>query len=211
LTPAADQPAAGPFEGAAEIAAGATPLSEEEMAGLKRTYIATRAQLNAAEQENIAAAHATLFGRRRKRLPAQIIKEDFIKRVHRDMYGDVWSWAGTYRRSEKNIGIPWVQIPVEVTAFLGDVGAWLQFEAFPSDELAVRFHHRMVQIHLFPNGNGRHSRAMADLLILGLGGARFSWGGANLGDHNDVRDRYIAALQAADGHVLEPLIAFARS
>jgi Fic-DOC domain mobile mystery protein B len=125
------------------------------------------------------------------------------------MYGDVWNWAGKYRQSEKNIGIPWPEIPVAVVAFLQDADAWLQYKAFPPDEIAVRFHHSMVQIHLFPNGNGRHSRTMADLLILALGGSRFSWGGANLVDN--VRKRYIDALQAADGHVLEPLIAFARS
>jgi Fic-DOC domain mobile mystery protein B len=204
-------PDRGPFEDAADVAAGATPLSEEEKAGLKLAYIATRGELNAAEQENILKAHAALFGRRRP-LPAEdLIKEDFVRRVHRDMYGDVWSWAGQYRRTEKNIGILWTRIPVEVVTFLGDVGAWLQYKAYPPDELAVRFHHRMVQIHLFPNGNGRHSRAMADLMILSLGGKRFSWGGGNLGDRNEIRARYIAALQAADNHVIDPLIAFARS
>jgi Fic-DOC domain mobile mystery protein B len=201
----------GPFESAAEIAAGATPLSDEEKAALKLAYIATRNQLNAAEQENIAAAHAALFGRRQSRSPQEIIKEDFVRRVHRDMYGEVWKWAGKYRQSEKNVGIPWIRIPLDIVAFLRDVDAWLKYGSFPPDELAIRFHHRMVQIHLFPNGNGRHSRTMADLMILGLGGKRFSWGSARLVDHNEVRRRYVAALQEADRHVIEPLLAFARS
>ena len=145
-------PGPGPFESAAEIAAGATPLSDEEKNGLKLAYIATRNQLNAAEQENIAAAHAALFGRRQPRSPQEIIKEDFVRRVHRDMYGDVWKWAGKYRQRERNIGIPWIRIPLDVVAFLRDVDAWLKYESFPPDELAIRFHHRMVQIHLFPNG-----------------------------------------------------------
>jgi Fic-DOC domain mobile mystery protein B len=195
----------------AEAVAGATPLNEEEKAGLKQTHIATRGELNVAEQANIASAHARLFGRRRQSDPAKITDEDFLKRVHRDMYSGVWSWAGKYRMSEKNIGVTWAKIQVEVVAFLGDARAWVQYSSYPPDELAVRFHHRLVSIHPFPNGNGRHSRTMADLLILALGHERFTWGGAQLGDHNEIRARYIAALQTADGHDLAPLIAFARS
>jgi Fic-DOC domain mobile mystery protein B len=121
-----------------------------------------------------------LFGRRRQTDPMKIIEDDFVKRVHRDMYSEVWSWAGKYRISEKNIGITWPKIPVAVMAFLGDAKAWVQYGSYPPDEIAVRFHHGLVQIHLFPNGNGRHSRTMADLLIMALGRERFSWGAPTL-------------------------------
>jgi Fic-DOC domain mobile mystery protein B len=141
----------------------------------------------------------------------KIINDDFVKRVHRDMYSEVWSWAGKYRISEKNIGIAWPKIPVAVITFLGDAKAWVQHRSYPPDEIAVRFHHGLVQIHLFPNGNGRHSRTMADLLIMALGRDRFTWGGANLGTAGDVRKRYIDALKSADNHAFEALIDFARS
>jgi Fic-DOC domain mobile mystery protein B len=200
----------------AQALACATPLNDEEKAGLKQAHIATRGELNVAEQTNIAAAHMKLFGRRRQRDPMKIMDEDFVKRVHRNMYSDVWSWAGKYRMSEKNIGITWPKIQVAVIAFLGDAKAWVQYGSYPPDEIAVRFHHGLVAIHLFPNGNGRHSRTMADLLIMALGHERLTWGseswsGASLGDAGDVRKRYIDALRVADNHAFEALIAFARS
>lgn len=201
----------GPDLGLFAADADATPLTAEEREGLIPSHIALRSELNAAEQANIAKAHASLFGRRKPFTPDQLVIEDFVKRTHLAMYGDVWRWAGQYRRSEKNIGIPWIQIPVEMHAFLGDAAAWLATKSYPPDELAVRFHHRLVFIHAFPNGNGRHSRTMADLMILALGQERFSWGGANLADITETRRRYIDALHAADGFDILPLIAFARS
>jgi fido (protein-threonine AMPylation protein) len=105
--------------------AGATPLDDEEKAGLKQAHIATRGALNVAEQTNIAAAHMKLFGRRRQSDPMKIMDEDFVKRVHRNMYFDVWSWAEKYRMSEMNIGITWPKIQVAVIAFLGDAKAWV--------------------------------------------------------------------------------------
>ena len=196
----------GPFDGEAQdVAAGATPLSIEERAGLRPSYIATRGQLNEAEQANILAANKVLFGRRRPWKPVDLAQAEFLRWVHRKMYGDVWSWAGEYRRSDKNIGVPWMTVPVATEGFLRDV------RAFPPDELAIRFHHRMVLIHLFPNGNGRHSRAMADLMILSLGGTRFTWGGSALGGHDEVRRQYIAALREADRHEIGPLLVFART
>jgi Fic-DOC domain mobile mystery protein B len=127
------------------------------------------------------------------------------------MLGDVWRWAGKFRASERNLGITFYEIPVAVRQLLDDTKAWIQYKTYPPDEIAVRFHHRLVQIHAFPNGNGRHARLMADLLVMGLGSERFSWGSANLKDAGAVRQRYIAALQSADNHDISPLLAFARS
>jgi Fic-DOC domain mobile mystery protein B len=94
---------------------------------------------------------------------------------------------------------------------LDDVRAWIEYKAYPPDEIAVRFHHRLVQIHPFPNGNGRHSRLMADLLVMHLGGERFSWGRESLREPGALRQGYIAVLQAADRHDVGPLLTFARS
>ena len=127
------------------------------------------------------------------------------------MLGDVWRWAGRLRTSERNIGIAYWEIPVALRQLLDDTKAWIEYNTYPPDEIAVRFHHRLVQIHAFANGNGRHSRLMADLLAMSFGGERFSWGRESLRDAGAMRQRYIAALQAADKHDTGPLLGFARA
>jgi Fic-DOC domain mobile mystery protein B len=184
----------------------ATPLSPEEQRELIPAYIAYRSELNEAEQENIARAQDWALARRRNPL-----SEKFVTDLHKQMLGDVWRWAGKFRTGERNLGIPFYEIPVAVGQLLDDVKAWIEYKSYPPDEIAVRFHHRLVQIHPFPNGNGRHSRLIADLLIMRLGGERFSWGSANLQDAGGVRGHYIAALKAADKHDIGPLLVFARS
>ena len=188
---------------------GATPLTPEERIGLIPAYITYRHELNAAEQANIAKAHASLL--RRQPGPAGLIDEAFIKRLHKRMFADVWRWAGQYRQSDKNLGVQRVQIPIEMRNLCGDGQAWLEHVAYAPDELAVRFHHRLVWIHPFANGNGRLSRMLADLLIVALGGERFTWGSADLAGTDQARNRYIAALQRADAHAIALLLAFARS
>ena len=127
------------------------------------------------------------------------------------MLGEVWKWAGKFRTSERNLGLPFYEIPSALGQLLADTHAWIEYEAYSPDEIAVRFHHRLVQIHPFPNGNGRHARLTADLLVIRLGRERFSWGRERLRDAGIVRRRYIAALQAADHHDIAPLLQFARS
>jgi Fic-DOC domain mobile mystery protein B len=131
-------------------------------------YIAYRRELNEAEQENIARAQDWALNRRRDPL-----REKFVQELHRRMLGDVWRWAGKFRTSERNLGIALYEIPVALRQLLDDTKAWIEYKTYPPDEIAVRFHHRLVQIHPFPNGNGRHARLMADLLVMRLGGERF--------------------------------------
>lgn len=184
----------------------ATPLTAEEQRDLIPSYIAFRRELNAAEQENIARGRAWAFARRR-----DLLTEKFLFELHRRMLGDVWRWAGKIRTTERNIGVvPW-QIPVELRILLDDAKVWTERRPLPPDEIALRFHHRLVAIHPFPNGNGRHARLLADLFIARLGGLPFSWGRANLTDPGAMRGAYISALKAADGHDIGPLIAFARA
>jgi Fic-DOC domain mobile mystery protein B len=137
--------------------------------------------------------------------------EKQIKLLHEKMFGGVWSWAGAYRTTERNIGVAAYRIPVEMAAMLANVRYWVDHGAFPADEIAVRLHHQLTQIHPFSNGNGRHARLMADLVMERLGGEPFSWGGSSLASAGELRARYVAALRAADGHDVEPLLAFARS
>jgi Fic-DOC domain mobile mystery protein B len=185
---------------------GATPLTPEEMRDLIPAYIAYRSELNEAEQENILRGQDWALGRRR-----ELLLEKFITDLHGRMFGDVWRWAGKFRKSERNLGIDFWLIPVELRQLLEDCRAWEDFGTYPADEVAVRLHHRLVWIHPFPNGNGRHARLMADLLVMRLGRERFSWGSAELRDPGAVRRRYIDALRAADRQDIDPLIAFARS
>lgn len=184
----------------------ATPLTPEECAQLIPTYITTRAQLNEAEQINITEVDLWAFNRKR-----DVLSEEFLRNLHKRMFRKVWKWAGTFRTSERNIGIDAYRIGVELRTLLEDVAYWMANNTFAPDEIAVRFHHRLVLIHPFPNGNGRHARLAADLLAVKLGQKRFTWGSANLVQPAATRSAYVAALKAADSHDIAPLLAFARS
>ena len=127
------------------------------------------------------------------------------------MFGDVWKWAGKYRQTERNIGISAARIPAEMPMMFDDIRYWVDNNTFPADEIAIRLHHRLVAIHPFPNGNGRHARLMADLLVERLGGWAFTWGGGSLANVGELRTKYISALRKADGNAIEPLVAFART
>jgi Fic-DOC domain mobile mystery protein B len=185
---------------------GATPLTPDERQGLIPTHVTLRGELNELEQQNIVEADRWAFARKRK-----ILDEAFLKGLHRRMFNHVWRWAGQYRTSERNLGIESYRIQPELRQIVEDARYWIDHGSFAPDEIAVRFHHRLVSVHPFPNGNGRWSRLVADLLIVQLKHPRFTWGSANLRAASDFRRAYIDALHAADGHELEPLISFARS
>ncbi len=185
----------------------ATPLEPEERDDLLQTWITYRSELNEAEQTNIAAGAAWARRRRRK----DILTDTFIKQLHSKMFGDVWAWAGDYRGTERNLGVDPVRIPVELRMVLDDARYWVENKTYPPDELAVRLHHRLVAIHPFPNGNGRTTRLVADLLAVQLERDPFTWGRVSLTDASETRTRYIAALRAADNHDIGPLLEFARS
>jgi Fic-DOC domain mobile mystery protein B len=184
-----------------------TPLEPQEREGLIPTHITTREQLNELEAKNILEAISWVFERRR-----DVTSEAFLLGLHRRMLDKVWRWAGKYRTTERNLGALPHRIKVDLHALLDNMRYWIEHKTFPPDELAVRFHHGLVVIHPFANGNGRWSRLAADVLIVQLGGERFSWGsGADLQRAGADRDRYIAALREADAHSFEQLVAFARS
>jgi len=187
---------------------GATPIDPDEAQGLLLPPIRTRAELDRWEQENISEAEDATFRRRQK----DILSEKYARKLHKKMFGTVWRWAGDFCRSQKNIGIEWMQVPVALHQLFQEVNGWLEYTSFPPDEIAARFHHRLVAIHAFPNGNGRHARLMTDLLLVNLLGREpFSWGQENLTNAGECRRRYIAALQAADRHDYGPLLTFVRS
>jgi Fic-DOC domain mobile mystery protein B len=191
---------------------GATPLEPDERDGLIPTYIATRDELNAAEQANIAAG--ILLMARRPRTVTALLDELFVRRLHRAMFGEVWRWAGRYRTTERNIGVDPITIAIEVHNLVADAGYWLaEGSGLSLDEAVCKVHHRLVLIHPFPNGNGRHARAFADLLVRACGGDPFTWGAAELQARGADRQRYLAALRSADANpgALGELVAFARS
>lgn len=183
-----------------------TPLTAEEREQLIPTYISTRGELNEAEQVNIT--RALRWATRARDFDP--FNDAQLRELHRRMFDDVWKWAGLYRTTLRNIGIEANRIPTEVRQLGDDARYWADNGVFPADECAVRFSHRLVSIHPFPNGNGRHSRIAADLLAVRLGRPVFSWGEANLIDAGETRKQYVAALQAADAGDIEPLLGFAR-
>jgi fido (protein-threonine AMPylation protein) len=220
---------------------GQTPLDDGDLAGLRLTYIANRGQLDAAEQANIVAGR--IWANASPRTPDRVLDDLFLRQLHRKMFGDVWAWAGKYRKSGKNIGIDWGQIPVAVRNLCEDAKLWCATEQrspagddraddgrgraaprgtgtapsapSPTDDAALRFHHQLVLIHPFVNGNGRHARTAADLLIRAMGGDSFTWGGPGDGilvnNRDPVRAAYLSALKRADAGDLRPLAEFARA
>lgn len=189
---------------------GQTSLSEEELEGLKIPSISTRGELDEFEQLNIQKAIEWTL--RKKIKPEQLFSEKFVLDLHRKMYSDVWKWAGSFRNSEKNIGIISYKIGVELKQLLDDALYWCQNNTYANDEIAIRFKHRLVSIHCFPNGNGRHSRLMADLIMEKLFNENyFTWGNSNLIKTNELREKYIKSLKEADNQDYKPLIEFAKS
>jgi len=187
---------------------GATPLDPDEAEGLMLTHITTREELNRWEFDNIL--EAKVWTDRTK--PVDILNEEFIKTLHKRMFGNVWKWAGNFRHSDKSIGGSWQHIPMSLKNLCDDTLLWIELQDDPPDLIAVRFHHLLVSIHPFSNGNGRHARAMTDLLLKNkLKQPEFSWGKLNLSDKEAVRKQYIDSLHSADNGDYKPLLAFART
>ena len=185
---------------------GSTPLEPEELAELIPDHIITQEELNAWEEKNIIVAQQ--WALRQK----EILSIEFIKKLHKHMFNKTWKWAGEFRKSEKNIGISWFQISVKIKELCDDVQYQLNNHSYSIDEIAIRFHHRLVWIHAFPNGNGRHARLMADLLLIQQNKSRFSWGMyQDLYAANPIRKQYIEALQLADYGDYSKLLLFVRS
>ena len=194
------------MSGPLDEAKDATPLTPEERQGLIPSHVTLHSELNELEQQNILEADTWAFLRRR-----YPVNEPFGRNLHRRMFRDVWRWAGTYRRSQKTIGVEWPLIQPRLYEALEQTRYWIENKTFPPDEIAVRFHHALVFIHPFPNGNGRWSRLMADILVVKLGQKRFTWGGSALRAADETRRVYIAALKAADNHDFTSLLAFPRT
>jgi len=189
---------------------GQTPLDEEEKDGLLIPTIATRGELDEFEQQNIEQAVQWTLGRSFKL--EEIFTEDFIRKVHQRMYADVWAWVGEFRKTNKNLGVDKWQIAIELKYLLDDARYWHQNSIYTPDEIAIRFKHRLVSIHCFPNGNGRHSRLMADFIIEKVYKQPvFTWGAANLSDQGEPRAAYLKAVKTADKGDYSLLLSFARS
>jgi Fic-DOC domain mobile mystery protein B len=189
---------------------GQTPLDESEKEGLKIKSISLQRELDEFEQWNIEKAIEWTIHSNFKQ--EKVLSEKFVKDLHKKMYGDVWKWAGTFRKSEKNIGIPWIHIGIELKNLLEDTKYWITNKTFNPYEISIRCKHRMVSIHCFPNGNGRHSRMMADILMESVFNLPpFTWHQSDMVNADDVRKKYIVALREADHGNIEPLITFAKS
>jgi len=189
---------------------GQTPLDEDEKDGLLVPTIGNRAELDEFEQQNIEEAIQWVLSRSFK--AKVILTEKFIRNLHKRMFGNVWDWAGYFRKTNKNLGVDKWQIPIALKALLDDTLYLIEHDVFTPDEIAIRFKHRLVSIHCFPNGNGRHSRLMADILVDKIYKLPvFSWGAGNLVKQSDTRITYLKAVREADKNNYEQLLSFARS
>lgn len=181
-----------------------TPLTAEEKNGLKLKWITLRSELNEAEARNIAQAQLWLAANKKK----NPCSDTFLRNLHKKMFCDVWIWAGEYRITERNIGVAPYQIPMKLMQLFDDLNFWIDNKTYSNHEIAVRLHHKLVQIHPFPNGNGRVSRLMADLVLQKLEGKTLYWGDTNLVDVSEVRRKYIDALRKADAGDYTDLLNF---
>jgi Fic-DOC domain mobile mystery protein B len=187
-----------------------TPLTEEEKLDLIPS-LSTRAELNEAERTTILEARVWAM-RRRTLKREDLVTDAFGRELHRRMFGRVWRWAGSYRKTERNLGWEVHRLTEGVHHAFADARTWLQYETYPLDEVAVRLHHQLVRVHPWPNGNGRHARLVADVLVASRGGQDLTWGaGGDIVTPGDARRRYIAAILAADAGDFGPLLSFARS
>ena len=181
----------------------ATPLQREELEDLKIPYISTRDELNAAEQQNIIKALKWALTSK-----GVVLSEKYLKQLHQKMFNDVWKWAGTYRKTARNIGIDAYLISTSLNQCIGDTQYWIKHKTFSEKEIISRFHHQLVYIHPYPNGNGRFARLAADLLSKELKVDKPTWGGSTLISAGDLRKSYIKALRSADNYDIKPLISF---
>ncbi len=189
---------------------GQTPIDEDEKEGLLILSASTRGELDEFEQQNIENAIQWILTKKFK--TEQVLSELFIQNLHKRMYGNVWKWAGTYRKTNKNIGVDKLQIATDLRSLLDDANYRIKHEIYSNEEIAIRFKHRLVSIHCFPNGNGRHSRLMADIIIEKIFYQPiFSWGGKIVSDESSIRANYLKAIKAADKGEINLLIQFARS
>jgi Fic-DOC domain mobile mystery protein B len=189
---------------------GQSPLDEEEKEGLKIKSISTREELDEFEQQNIEKAIEWTL--KRSFSIEEILTEQFIKDLHKRMFDHVWIWAGQFRKSNKNIGVDKFTIGIELRQLFDDCKFWIDNKTFSDDEISIRFKHRLVKIHPFPNGNGRHSRLIADIVIEKVFRKPiFSWGNKDLNKQSDTRKTYINAIREADNGIYLPLLKFARS
>jgi Fic-DOC domain mobile mystery protein B len=188
---------------------GQTPLDPEQINGLKIKTISTQPQLNEFEQTNINEALKWVNSKRKIK---DVLSEEFMIELHKRMFGMVWKWAGQFRKTETNIGINWTRISMELRLLVDDVNFWVEHQTYLPEDITIRFKHRLVSIHCFPNGNGRHSRIMADLMSLHVFGLdKFSWGSSSFVDSSDQRKMYLKALKLADNGDFSELLKFARS
>ncbi len=191
-----------------EYPSGATPLDPNEIDGLIPSHISTQSELNEWEANNILKAENWLFS---KTSHGNFLTIDFVKLLHKKMFDETWTWAGQFRSTERNIGVQPYKIASDLNDLLEDVRCQIINQSFPFDEIAYRFHHRLVVIHPFPNGNGRHARLMTDLLLAQAGQPRFTWGRQKLESEGPIRKQYISALKKADRHDYSALAEFVRS
>jgi len=186
-----------------EYPKGATPLDPDEFSGLKFPHIQTRGELDQMEQVNIQDGLRWLAQQKE----INVFNDTFLRELHKRLFGEVWSWAGSFRLTEKNIGVAPEQIAVSLRNLLDDVEYWCEYETYDQQEIALRFHHRLVQIHLFPNGNGRHARIATDALLLKkFGKSEIKWGNTQLQDSGKHRKDYIESLRQADKGDYEPFL-----
>jgi Fic-DOC domain mobile mystery protein B len=179
---------------------GQTPL--DDPSGLRIKGIRTTTELNAAEAENIRKATIKYLVSKPSKRSARFDLA-WLLMLHNEMFGEVWEWAGTLRKTETNIGSRPHQIEIDLHNLLEDLKAW----NMPLLEQAVRLHHCAVKIHPFRNGNGRWSRMLANIWLKLHGAEPIEWPESTIGTASTIRAAYLEAVKVADGGDYSKLLA----
>lgn len=176
---------------------GQTPIDDDEKLALI-PHIDTLEELNIWEHENIIEARKWAMSSRVLKI-SDVFDLDFLVKLHKKMFNKTWKWAGNLRASNKNIGCDFYQIRTELKNLSDDIKFWLEKNTYNAKQLALIIHHRLVKIHLFPNGNGRHARLAADCILKKLDSTKkIDWEGKNFRSSEELRKKYITALRSSD-------------
>jgi Fic-DOC domain mobile mystery protein B len=186
---------------------GETPI--DDISGLKPKGLTTRAQLNAVEARNMRKAVVRYLVIKPSRRQAPFTLE-WCYKLHRQMFGEVWRWAGQKRTTELNIGVPFHRIDVDLKNLMADLAFWREKGEMDPIEQVARLHHRAVFIHPFLNGNGRWSRLLANIFQKQSTDKLTIWPEETVGNASVIREEYLAAVRSGDKGDYNPLIALHR-
>lgn len=184
---------------------GSTPLDPDQIRGIKFSHLVNMGELDEVEDLNIQKGLEWL----NRQKGDDYLSMEFLCKLHEKLFGDVWKWAGTFRKVEVNLSkIKYYDVGPQLKMFFEDAKLWIEGGRMSWDEISAEMHHRLIAIHPFPNGNGRTTRIYTEYVQKRNKQAVTSWKASLNHDPKERRRVYIKSLQQADKGDFRPLIEF---